>query len=180
MSYSLGQAKLVPGQIAFQTTPTGRLPNVQRLLEAGLPYAPYIEHGSWVTGRPDIARYGRDPYRGLGDSPAEIACQASGGRLVTEGSSQRCVGGTREVVETTIAETIRATLTPAVLIGTGATVGLASGIAGALLGKTLVGGLVGAVGGGVLGYLAWQAISPRAPEPAPSAVAGLSGILAVV
>lgn len=66
MSYSLGQAKWIPGQIHFATTKTGRLPNVQPLIEAGLPYAPYIEHGSYTTGMPDIARYGRDPYRGLG------------------------------------------------------------------------------------------------------------------
>lgn len=65
MSYSLGQAKWVPGQISFSTTRTGRLPTPQKLIEAGLPYAPYIEHGSWVTGQPDIARYGRDPYRGI-------------------------------------------------------------------------------------------------------------------
>jgi len=63
----LGQAKWVPGQIAFQTTRTGRLPSVQPLIEAGLPYAPYIEHGSYAYGTPDIARYGRDPYRGLGE-----------------------------------------------------------------------------------------------------------------
>jgi hypothetical protein len=64
MSYALG-TKLIPGQINFQTTRTGRLPSLQPLIEAGLPYAPYIEHGSWTTGRPDIARYGRDPYRGI-------------------------------------------------------------------------------------------------------------------
>ena len=67
MSYGMGQAKWVPGQIAFQSTRTGRLPSVQPLIEAGLPYAPYIEHGSYAYGTPDIARYGRDPYRGLGD-----------------------------------------------------------------------------------------------------------------
>lgn len=65
MTYALGQAKWIPGQISFATTRTGRLPSVQPLIEAGLPYAPFIEHGSFVTGQPDIARYGRDPYRGL-------------------------------------------------------------------------------------------------------------------
>lgn len=61
----LGQAKLVPGQINFMTTPTGRLPSLQPLVEAGLPIAPYIEHGSYITGEPDIMRYGLDPYRGI-------------------------------------------------------------------------------------------------------------------
>ena len=72
MSYSLGQAKWIPGQIDFTTTRTGRLPSVQPLIEAGLPYAPYIEHGSWITGRPDIARYGRDPYRGISGLGAQV------------------------------------------------------------------------------------------------------------
>jgi len=67
MSYSLGQAKWVPGQISFATLPQGRtgLPSVQPLLEAGLPIAPYIEHGSFTTGEPSIMRYGLDPYRGI-------------------------------------------------------------------------------------------------------------------
>lgn len=63
---SLGQgSKLVPGQIAFRTTRTGKIPQLQPLIEAGLPPAPYIEHGSYETGQPPIMRYGRDPYRGL-------------------------------------------------------------------------------------------------------------------
>ena len=67
MSYSLGQAKWVPGQISFASLPQGRtgLPSVQPLLEAGLPVAPYIEHGSFETGEPSIMRYGLDPYRGI-------------------------------------------------------------------------------------------------------------------
>jgi hypothetical protein len=69
MSYArgLGQAKIVPGQISFQTLPEGRsgFPSLDPLIQAGLPIAPYIEHGSWTTGQPDIMRYGRDPYRGI-------------------------------------------------------------------------------------------------------------------
>lgn len=63
----LGQAKWVPGQLSFQALPPGVTapPDFQRLQEAGLPIAPYIEHGSWVTGQPDIMRYGLDPYRGI-------------------------------------------------------------------------------------------------------------------
>lgn len=58
--------KWIPGQATFMATRNGHLPSVQPLIEAGLLYAPYIEHGSWVTGQSDIAKYGRDPYRGLG------------------------------------------------------------------------------------------------------------------
>jgi len=68
MSYrGLGQAKIVPGQINFATLPAGRtsLPNLDPLVQAGLPIAPYIEHGSWETGEPSIMRYGLDPYRGI-------------------------------------------------------------------------------------------------------------------
>ena len=63
----LGQAKWVPGQISFLTLPEGQtsLPSLQPLIEAGLPIAPYVEHGSYETGMPAIMRYGRDPYRGI-------------------------------------------------------------------------------------------------------------------
>lgn len=63
----LGQAKWVPGQISFAALPPGQtsLPSLQPLVERGLPIAPYIEHGSYVTGEPDIMRYGLDPYRGI-------------------------------------------------------------------------------------------------------------------
>jgi len=185
MSYALG-TKLVPGQIAFQTTRTGRLPSLQPLIEAGLPYAPYIEHGSWTTGRPDIARYGRDPYRGLGDAPrlseeaARTMCSASGGRWVpipgAIAPGGTCEGGTREVVEDTIRGTIQKTLPPAVLIGTGAVAGAAGGIAGGLFGKAFLGGLVGAVGGGVLGYLGWKML----PKPEVPSTPALSGVMAVL
>lgn len=86
MSYrGLGQAKIVPGQINFMTLPPGmtRLPDPEPLLRAGLPLAPYVEHGSWQTGEPDIMRYGRDPYRGimgvdgLGQILTDLACSGS-------------------------------------------------------------------------------------------------------
>lgn len=86
MSYSgLGQAKIVPGQINFSTLPPGqtRLPNPEELLRAGLPLAPYIEHGSWATGEPSIMRYGRDPYRGImgtggmGQILTDLACSGT-------------------------------------------------------------------------------------------------------
>lgn len=156
MSYSLGQAKLLPGQISFSTTPTGKIRTVQPLLEAGLPIAPYIEHGAWATGMPAIMRYGRDPYRGLGQE-VEVAPE--------------------EIVEV-ITETIRRTIAPGLMIGTGAVVGAAAGVAGGLLGKALLGGLVGAAGGGLLGYLAYQSFANlRVQTPATE---GLSGVLAVL
>ena len=96
MSYrqrGLGQAKWVPGQISFLTLPQGQtsLPSPQRLLEAGLPLAPYVEHGSFVTGEPAIMRYGLDPYRGimgLGDDRnivSDIGIIIAGAALIVTG-----------------------------------------------------------------------------------------------
>jgi len=91
MSYnSLGQAKWVPGQISFASLPQGRtgLPSVQPLLEAGLPIAPYIEHGSFETGEPAIMRYGLDPYRGImGTDCAGLGCWLFGRSSASSPSS---------------------------------------------------------------------------------------------
>ena len=59
--------KLVPGQLNYLALPPGQTApfDVGALQRAGLPIAPYIEHGSWETGQPDIMFYGRDPYRGV-------------------------------------------------------------------------------------------------------------------
>ena len=59
--------KLVPGQLNYLALPPGQTApfDVAALQRAGLPIAPYIEHGSWETGQPDIMFYGRDPYRGV-------------------------------------------------------------------------------------------------------------------
>ena len=59
--------KLVPGQLNYLALPPGQTApfDVGALQRAGLPIAPYIEHGSWQTGQPDIMFYGRDPYRGV-------------------------------------------------------------------------------------------------------------------
>lgn len=141
MSYALGQAKWIPGQISFTTTRSGRLPNVQPLIEAGLPYAPYIEHGSWTTGAPDIARYGRDPYRGLGTGPDVEMATDEARRLATEA--------------------IQRYAPPATLIGTSVAAGAAGGLIGGLLGRSVIGTLLGAAGGGGIGYLVWNAVKPR-------------------
>ena len=134
---------------------------------------------SYATGQSTIMRYGRDPYRGLGASPEQVACEVGGGRWVAEGSTVRCEGGTRELVETTIIETVRTALPPVVMIGTGIVAGAAGGLAGGLLGKAGLGVLIGAVGGGILGWMGWQSLA-RAPVAPPNDVAGLSGMLAVV
>ena len=167
MSYALGQAKILPGQIHFQTTRTGRIPSLQPLIEAGLPIAPYIEHGSWETGQPAIMRYGLDPYRGLGQPASEV---------------DRRMDEAQERVEETVIETIRATLSPAVMVGTGVMVGAAAGVAGGLLRSALWGGLLGAVGGGVLGYMGWKSWGAPPPQNGTStpAQSGLSGMLAVL
>lgn len=108
MSYrGLGQAKIVPGQINFSTLPAGRtsFSSLEPLVRAGLPIAPYIEHGSWETGEPSIMRYGLDPYRGImglgcffgrtvapstsapGGAPASFAAAMSAARSAGGGSS---------------------------------------------------------------------------------------------
>lgn len=67
----LGQIKPIPGVLTPSTLPpSGKLFDLQPLISAGLPPAPYIEYGSYETGTPHIMRYGRDPYRGLGENNA--------------------------------------------------------------------------------------------------------------
>lgn len=69
MSYrGLGQyPKVVPGMVYPSILPPGqtKLFSYEELRRRGLPIAPYIEKGSYVTGQPDIYRYGLDPYRGI-------------------------------------------------------------------------------------------------------------------
>jgi hypothetical protein len=101
MSYSLGQAKWVPGQISFASLPQGRtgLPSVQPLLEAGLPIAPYIEHGSFTTGEPAIMRYGLDPYRGImGTDCAGLGCWLFG-RSSTPASAAPTPAASSSIIE---------------------------------------------------------------------------------
>jgi hypothetical protein len=59
--------KLIPGQYNFLALPPGQTApfNYEALQRAGMPIAPYIEHGSWETGQPALMMYGRDPYRGM-------------------------------------------------------------------------------------------------------------------
>lgn len=188
MTYSLGQAKLVPGQISFQTTRTGRLPSLQPLIEAGLPIAPYIEHGSWQTGQPSIMRYGLDPYRGIMGVTAsdETGWFTTQPIIPLRGVDQppEPNEAMRERTEEMIQRTVASGITAALLIGTGAVVGGGAGAAGGALGRPFLGGLLGTVGGGLLGYLAFKKlVEPlsKSQEPSPSAQrATLDGTLAVL
>jgi hypothetical protein len=159
MSYSrgLGQAKIVPGQISFQTLPEGRsgFPSLQPLIDAGLPIAPYIEHGSWETGQPDIMRYGLDPYRGimgLGAVPqrGRRRPRAALGQLLT---SSLCD-------PTTVSAAFQTRLTGALNAGSQAALigGAVAGAVGAVVGKRSA--VIGAVAGAVVGWtanLVWTA-----------------------
>lgn len=65
----LGQIKPIPGVLTPSTLPpSGKLFDLQPLIRAGLPPAPYIEYGDYETGTPHIMRFGRDPHRGLGEN----------------------------------------------------------------------------------------------------------------
>ena len=155
MSYSrgLGQAKIVPGQISFQTLPEGRsgFPSLQPLIDAGLPIAPYIEHGSWETGQPDIMRYGLDPYRGIMGLGCCGAPQGAAlGQLLTGSLCD----------PTTVSAAFQTRLTGALNAGSQAALvgGAVAGVVGAIAGKHSA--LVGAVAGALVGWtanLVWTA-----------------------
>jgi hypothetical protein len=148
--FGLGQAKIVPGQISFQTLPEGRsgFPNLDPLVRAGLPIAPYIEHGSWETGQPDIMRYGLDPYRGimgLGAVPARRRRRRRAGQALGQILTSSICD------PTTVSTAFQARLTSALNAGSQAALvgGAVAGVIGALAGKrsTLLGGVAGAVVG---------------------------------
>jgi len=83
MSYrgSLGQTKFIPGQVNF-LAPVASNPEryMNRRLARGLPYAPYIEHGSWVTGEPDVVAWSPPEgagLHGLGQTLTDFACSGT-------------------------------------------------------------------------------------------------------
>jgi hypothetical protein len=160
VTYALG-AKLIPGQ---ENLLVPFIPGPQKLIEQGLPYAPYIEHGSWVTGQPDIARYGRDPYRGiagLGVDPDQLQQQSS-----------EAVAEARQVM--------REKLPMVTLATTGVLAGLAGGLAGSLISKSFLGTIVGGVAGGFVGYSIGQVVQRVANEGPQQGADGLAGVLAVL
>lgn len=137
----------------------GNAPSIAALRARGLPYAPYIQHGSWVTGQPDIAFYGRDPYRGIMGLGQDQVDQAA--TEVTEAAK----------------DAVREAAKPVVMVGLGMGIGAAAGAVGGLLGSTLTGAVAGLVGGGALAWLAYRHTQQAAQAPAPG---GMSGILAVL
>jgi len=167
MSYTrgLGQAKIVPGQISFQTLPEGRsgFPNLDRLVQAGLPIAPYIEHGSWETGQPDIMRYGLDPYRGimgLGTVPRRgRRCVRCGGTHIRRNGLGQLLTSTM-CDPTSVSTAFQTRLTSALNAGSQAALagGVVAGLVGAIAGKKSP--IIGAVAGGIIGWtanLVWTA-----------------------
>jgi hypothetical protein len=167
MSYArgLGQAKIVPGQISFQTLPEGRsgFPSLDPLIQAGLPIAPYIEHGSWTTGQPDIMRYGRDPYRGimgLGAVPRRgRRCARCGGTHVRRNGLGQLLTSTM-CDPTSVSTAFQTRLTGALNAGSQAALvgGAIAGVVGAIAGKRSA--VIGGVAGAVIGWtanLVWTA-----------------------
>lgn len=156
--------KLVPGQLNFAALPPGQTApfDVGALQRAGLPIAPYIEHGSWVTGEPDIMAYGRDPYRGLMGTPMRtrprLRLDRNQGNYVFPGrryASQPLlgVGTVSEYLcsDTQVAkqwkERTDGILRDSALVATSGAV--VAGVLGAVLGRPVLGAVVG----GVVGYL---------------------------
>jgi hypothetical protein len=163
MSYAsrgLGQAKIVPGQISFQTLPEGRsgFPSLDPLVQAGLPIAPYIEHGSWETGQPDIMRYGLDPYRGIMGLGATSQrrrrrCHRCGGTHARRNGLGQLL--TSSLCDpTTVSTAFQTRLTGALNAGSQAALvgGAAAGVVGAIVGKRSA--VLGAVAGAVVGWTA--------------------------
>lgn len=175
MSYArgLGQAKIVPGQISFQTLPEGRsgFPSLDPLVRAGLPIAPYIEHGSWETGQPDIMRYGLDPYRGImglgGEVPDWMVRETRRNLDLLGVPRQRRSGAalgqllTSTVCDpTSVSAAFQTRLTGALNAGSQAALvgGAVAGVVGAIAGRRSP--LIGAVAGAVVGWtanLVWTA-----------------------
>jgi len=145
----LGQAKWIPGQLSFSALAPGQTApyNYQPLIQAGLPLAPYVEHGSWRTGQPDIMRYGRDPYRGimgLGATRARRRWKVGMGDLLTDLACERSQFAADW--RNRFGEAMNTTLV--VAVGAAA----AAGLIGALTKKPLL----GLVAGGVVGWMAHQ------------------------
>lgn len=162
MSYArgLGQAKVVPGQISFQTLPEGRsgFPSLDPLVQAGLPIAPYIEHGSWETGQPDIMRYGLDPYRGIMGLGAIPVPRRRRRRRPGQALGQVLTSSLCD--PTTVSSAFQTRLTGALNAGSQAALvgGAAAGLIGAVVGKRSL--LVGGIAGAVVGWtanLVWTA-----------------------
>jgi hypothetical protein len=113
-------------------------------------------------------RYGRDPYRGLGQADAQSQIL----KLPTEAEEMA-----RDARDRVMSE-----LSPMVLATTGVAVGVLAGAAGGLMKSAVLGALAGGVGGFLASRWLWDRLAtataaPVVPTEAPS---GLHGILAVL
>lgn len=119
---ALGQyiGKQIPGQVNFLS------PEL-----AYLPTPGYVEHGSWVTGAPDVVQWalpeGAGLYRGRGPALGQLLTD-----LTCSGTALNASWTART------RDTINAGLQAAVVAGLGA------GVIGALSKKPLIGGIAGA------------------------------------
>lgn len=141
MSYrGLGQEKYVPGQVGFLTSRRGRVPRIQRMVEAGV--APYIEHGSYITGAPDIVRFGYDPYRGI------MGCSGLGQSTITDFMCSQTAASKswRERLDEGLSSGAQAAMLGAA----------AAGLLGALLKRPIFAVAVGA-GVGFAAHVVWTA-----------------------
>jgi len=142
MSYrgGLGQGKFIPGQVNF-LAPWASNPERQmnRRLARGLPYAPYIEHGSWVTGAPDVVAW--EPPEGAGLQMFSTARGLHGlGQTLTDFA---CSGSALNASWTTRTRDALNAAAQAAVAG-----GLVAGIVGAISKKPAL----GAAAGAALGY----------------------------
>lgn len=163
--------KLIPGQYNFLALPPGQsAPFSQEALQrAGMPIAPYIEHGSWETGQPDIMMYGRDPYRGLMGAPMRRVRQRQPRLDRNQGNyyfpghryAQQPLLGVGTMTEylcsdTQVAQECAAkrddTMKTSMLVAAGASV--VAGLVGALLKRPILGAVAGGVAGGLL-HMTW-------------------------
>ncbi len=142
MSYSgLGQTKFIPGQVNF-LAPHASNPEryINRRLARGLPYAPYIEHGSWATGEPDLVTWNRpQPSLGSGDGLGQILTDLA------------CSGTALNASWTTRTRDAMGAATQAAVVG-----GLLAGIVGGVSKKPAIGAIVGA-GLAFVAFRAWTA-----------------------
>lgn len=160
--------KLVPGQLNFLALPPGQTApfDYGALQRAGLPAAPYIEHGSWETGQPDLMMYGRDPYRGMMGIPMRTRqprLDRNQGNYVFEGhryASQPLLGvgtiqeyvcsDTQAAVECAVRRDT--TMRTSMFVAAGASI--VAGLIGSLVQRPALGALAGGLAGGLL-HMTW-------------------------
>lgn len=167
--------KLIPGQYNFLALPPGQTApfNYEALQRAGMPIAPYIEHGSWETGQPALMMYGRDPYRGMMGVPmhrVQVRQRQRQPRLNRNQGNYSFPGhryasqpllGLGTIQEYMCSDTQAArecaarrndTMRTSMLVAAGAS--MVAGLVGALLKRPILGAVAGGVAGGLL-HMTW-------------------------